>query len=122
MVIKAGLIRGHGMVEEWKPEAVTDFILVCRRQKGIPTFTTQFAGKRFEFDSSNAVLVKCWGGDGPEISRYFYKVPKEDIEIIEESVGDWRKLLAKYSPESLPEAERYGIYIKGFKLPRIGGV
>ena len=117
-MIKAGFVRGHKLVEEWNPERVKNFILACRRQGGIPMFVTHFAGMPFKFDSSRAVLSKCWGGSGPEISRYFYKVPEKDVELIEESTGDWRKLLSKYSPQSLPEAEKYGIYIKGFKLPR----
>ena len=119
-VVRAGLVKGHLGIEEWNPENVVKFILACRRQEGIPTFTTRFAGARFKFDSTNAVLAKCWGGKKEEISTYFYKVPEEDLKLIEESVGDWRKLLDKYGTEAQKsEAERYGIYLKGFKLPRI---
>ena len=119
ILIHAGYVKGHKLVEEWSPNNVVNFILACRRQGGIPMFMTHFAGMRFKYDSSNAVLSKCWGGSGEEISRYFYKVPEKDVETIEEGTGDWRKLMLEYAPEKMPEAEKYGIYIKGFKLPKI---
>ncbi|HEX68392.1 MAG TPA: hypothetical protein ENG13_04940 [bacterium] len=96
---------------------VKKFILACRRDEGIPMFKTRFAGQRFW---GNGVLAVCWGGHDNVESKFFYGVPKEDLELIEESIGDWRKLLRKYgTPEELEEAESYGIYLKGYKLPRI---
>mgnify|MGYP000353679636 CR=1 FL=1 len=97
--------------EEWNKENVVSFIMFCRSMEGIPHFVS---GKP-------KVLARCWGGRGPEISRYFKNVPEEDFKLIKESFGDWRKLLKKYAPEKLYEAERYGIYIPGFKLPKIRG-
>mgnify|MGYP000144318727 CR=1 FL=1 len=101
-------------LDSWKN--VTKFILACRRDEGIPMFKTRFAGQRF---IGNGVLAICWGGHDKVGSVLFTNVPKEDLELIEESIGDWRKLLRKYgTPEELEEAESYGIYLKGYKLPK----
>ena len=108
-------------IEEWNKENVVSFIMFCRRMEGIPQFVSRFAGRKLTMGGKPAVLARCWGGRGPEFSRYFKNVPEEDFKLIEESVGDWRKLLEKYAPEKLYEAKKYGIYIPGFKLPKIRG-
>ena len=66
------------------------------------------------------VLMVCWGGHD-NVGAYFFKdVPPREVEELEENVGDWRNLLEKYgTPEEIREAESYGVYIKGFRLPKI---
>jgi len=99
----------------WK--SVKDFILACRRDEGIPMFKTKFAGQRF---LGNGVLAICWGGRDGVGSVFFTDVPEEDIKLLEEGIGDWRRLLNKYATkEEILEAESYGIYLKGHKLPRV---
>jgi len=103
------------MIEEWKPEKVVDFILACRRDEGIPVFVTRFGKVRL-----GGVLAKCMFGHDGVKSRFFINVPAKEIENLEKSVGDWRVLINKYGkPREIEEAFKYGIHIKGFKLPKI---
>ncbi len=104
----------------WNRENVVKAILECRRDEGIPVFKTKYAGKRFEIGGKPAVLMVCWGGHD-NVGAYFFKdVPPREVEELEENVGDWRNLLEKYgTPEEIREAESYGVYIKGFRLPKI---
>ncbi len=104
----------------WNKKDVVKFILACRRDEGIPMFVTRFAGKPLKVDGKGIAIAKCWGGRGTIEGTYFFDIPKEDYEMLEENIGDWRKLLEKYgTSEQIREAESYGIYLKGFKLPKI---
>jgi len=106
--------------EKWTPSAVKEFILECRRDKGIPMFKTKYAGIQLSMDNHPLALAICWAGEDFVGSRVFTDVPKEDIKLMEEGFGDWKRLLNKYgSPKDLEEAKRYGIYVKSWHLPRI---
>jgi hypothetical protein len=91
---------------EWTPKNVTDAIMSCRAQGGVPIFMTKYAGEPFESPGLRGkfVMFKCWGGTGPEISRLFYGVPEEDFRMMEERVGDWKWLQEKYGPKPEPVA------------------
>lgn len=113
-------IESYPKYEEWEAKKVVNWILKCRKDEGIPMFKTKFAGLHFKVDSEPAVMAICWGGHDGVPSVIFTKVSKEDLEIIEEGIGDWRKILEKHGTKyDIEEAERYGIYLKGHKLPRI---
>jgi len=102
----------------WNKRDVINFIMTCRRDEGIPMFKTRFAGRRFP---RNGVMAICWGGKGmaPD-SMMFINVPEDELRFLEENVGDWRRLLKKYNPRLLKEAERYYVRFRG-KLPRFVG-
>ena len=107
--------------EKWNPRTVVDWILACRADEGIPMFKTGYAGLKFAVANKPAVLGICWGGRNTAPSVLFTHVPHDDLELIEEGIGDWRKLIDKYGSEKEKrEALKYGIYLKGFKLPRFG--
>ena len=73
---------------------VTPWIMSCRvKDHGIPIFKTRFAGQRFD---KGVVLGTCWGGRQNVPSEWFRKVPEEEIEMMEEGYGDWRKILLKH--------------------------
>ena len=109
-----------GKYETWDKKKVVDWILSCRRDEGVPMFKTKFGGVRFKVDGEPATMAICWGGLDGAPSVMFTKVPESDIKLIEEGIGDWRKILSKYGTESdIEKALSYGIYIKGSKLPRI---
>jgi hypothetical protein len=114
------MITTHLPFEEWEPRKVVEWILACRKDEGIPMFKSRFAGVPFKIDKENAVMSICWAGHDGVGSIMFKNVPESDLKLIEEGVGDWRKLITKYgSSKEIEEAESYGIYIKGYKLPRI---
>jgi len=105
--------------EKWEPKKVVEWIVACRKDYGVPMFKSHYARLHYQVKGKPAVLAICWGGYDGTPSVMFTDVPKEDLELIEESIGDWRKLLRKYgTPEELEEAESYGIYLKGYKLPK----
>jgi hypothetical protein len=89
---------------QWTPESVSDAILSCRAQAGVPIFKTKYAGEPFESPGlpGKFVMFTCWGGTGSEISRLFYGVPEEDFRLMESRVGDWRWLEEKYGPKPAP--------------------
>ena len=106
--------------EEWEPRKVVDWIVECRRDEGIPMFKTKFAGLHFKVDTEPAVMAICWGGHNGAPTVMFTNVPRNDLKLIEEGIGDWRRLILKYGTRlDIEEAERYGIYLKGSRLPRI---
>jgi len=105
--------------EKWTPSAVRDFILACRRDKGIPMFKTKYAGIPLEIDHSPVAIAICWAGEDFVDSKVFTDVPKEDLHLLEEGFGDWKRLLRKYGTEKeFEEANKYGIYIRSANLPR----
>lgn len=105
--------------EKWNPKTVTEWILACRRDEGIPMFKTKFAGLQFSIKNKPAVLAVCWGGHDTAPSVMFTHVPHNDLKLIEEGIGDWRRLIEKYgTEEEKREAFKYGVRLKGFKLPR----
>lgn len=66
-------------------------------------FRTRFAGVPFRVDKRRAVVGICYGGSifTEPYSRVFVDVPKEDLELMKERVGEWIFLLKKYAPEEL---------------------
>ena len=105
--------------EKWTPSAVRDFILACRRDKGIPMFKTKYAGIPLKIDHSPVAIAICWAGEDFVDSKVFTDVPKEDLHLLEEGFGDWKRLLRKYGTEKeFEEANKYGIYIRSANLPR----
>jgi len=105
--------------EKWTPSAVRDFILACRRDKGIPMFKTKYAGIPLEIDHSPVAIAICWAGEDFVDSKVFTDVPKEDLHLLEEGFGDWKRILRKYGTEKeFEEANKYGIYIRSANLPR----
>jgi hypothetical protein len=101
-----------------KPDGreVIDFIMRCRMDEGIPMFKHEFAGKPIY--GERAVLAVCWSGHNGATSEIIDDIPEDMLKTIKEERGVWRKILEKYAPDKLEEAESYGIYIKGYKLPR----
>jgi hypothetical protein len=113
-------VEAFGRYEEWEPRKVVEWILACRKDEGIPMFKSKFAGVHFQVEGKPAVMGVCWAGRDGVGMVMFKDVPESDVRLIEEGVGDWRKLIEKYgSREEIEKAESYGIFIKGFKLPRI---
>ena len=83
-------------------------------------YTFDFTTNIGNFIANNIITHNCWAGRDGVGMAMFKNVKEEDIKLIEEGTGDWRKLIEKYgSREDVEKAESYGIYIKGFKLPRI---
>jgi len=106
--------------ERWTPSAVRNFILECRRDLGIPMFKTKYANVPLTIDGKPVAIAICWAGEDFVDSRVFTDVPKEDIKLMEEGFGDWKRLLLKYGTEKdLEEAKRYGIYVRSWRLPKI---
>jgi len=105
--------------EKWTPDAVKEYILECRKDKGIPMFKTKYAGVHLSIGNSPATIAMCWAGEDVVGSKIFTDVPKSDIDLLEEGFGDWKRLLMKYgTARDLEEAKRYGIYVKSWSLPR----
>jgi len=118
-IIEAGLVEGHLPFEQWNKKNLVDWVLACRKQGGYPMFISRFAGKKWKFKGTNAVQGKCFAGEGPEISVYFVGVPDEDEKLINEGTQDWVKLMKKYAPDKLKEAEKYPLIIKSGRIPRV---
>ena len=105
--------------EKWTPDAVKEYILECRKDKGIPIFKTKYAGVHLSIGNSPATIAMCWAGEDVVGSKIFTDIPKEDLHLLEEGFGDWKRLLMKYgTARDLEEAKRYGIYVKSWSLPR----
>jgi len=86
------------MEVEWNPKTVLNFIKTCRSHGGIPAFRTRYAGARLKLDHGYKVIGICLGG-GDEEPVDFINVPEEIVDELEERVGDWRYLFARYSME-----------------------
>jgi len=113
-------IRLHSPRVRWSKEKEIEIGLTCRRQEGYPMYLSKFAEIPFRVEGEPAFMMKCWGGKGPEITTVFTHVPKEEIKDIEEDIGDWARRIKKFgTPEQIRENEEYGIYIAGYRLPRI---
>ena len=109
-------LESGATIDVWSPETVKNFIVACRKDKGIPMFRTRIFGKRIE----NAVIGVCYGGEDRVPSKIFVNPPEKDVEFLEEGVGDWRRLLEKWNfIKELEECKREGILLKGYKLPLI---
>jgi len=91
-------VKVHLLPVKWTPEAVVKYIKECRAGKGIPMFFTRYAGEQYKADGKLAARSSCWGGSDSG-SVFWVGVPKEDIEMMERTKGDWRALLIKYAPE-----------------------
>ena len=116
------IVTTHLPKVKWTRDNLVRFILGCRRDKGLPIFKTKFAGFQFEVDNKPAVMAVCWAGQDMWGSQMFVDVPKEDIKLIEEGTGDWRRLIEKYgTPEEIKMAKSGFILIRSVKLPAIGG-
>ena len=115
------MITLHLPEKEWNKRDVIRYILGCRETEGLPIFKTKFAGLQLKADKGNAVLFICWGGrETEEPSVVFTNVPREDINFLEEGYSDWKRLLDKWAtPEEKAKAMSGGIYLKGWKLPKI---
>jgi len=105
-------------ITRWDPKDLKDFILSCRADEGYPMFKTTFHKEHVW--GKNNVLAVCWGGHNRVNSIIFTDVPKEDLDLIEKNVGDWKILLKKYgTEEDILKAHSYGLYIPAGKFPRI---
>ena len=107
-------------VRKWSRESVVDFILECRRDEGLPMFVPDIGDVELTYKGKPAVLAKCWAGHGraPD-SVVFVDVPEEDVSFIKAGKSDWRRLLNRFAPEKMAEATRHGIYVHGYRIPRI---
>ncbi|RLG58804.1 MAG: hypothetical protein DRN95_03630 [Candidatus Hydrothermarchaeota archaeon] len=74
---------------------VADMIEKCLVNEGVPTFKTRYAGERF----GKGVLFVCYGKSDKIPHVWFNDVPEEDIEFMENNVGEWKYLLRKYGSE-----------------------
>jgi len=103
--------------EKWSPKNVVNWIVACRADKGIPIFKTRYAGVKFSVRNEPAVLGVCWGGEDTAPSILFTDVPEEDLKLIEEGIGDWKRLIEKYGTEKEKrEVFKYGVRLK--ELPK----
>jgi hypothetical protein len=104
-------VKGH-VIGNWK-EKIGEWIEKCIRSGGLPMFRTRFAGARWDDDK---VLAVCYGEEEPPISGGFFTgVPKDEIDRMEQSTGDWRWVVDKYGSSELKAYvhERY-------RPPKIG--
>jgi len=93
-------------------------VKIIKRKTIVFDFTTTTGN----FIANNILVHNCWGGKGPEITTYFYNVPEEEIKDINENVGDWHRRLERFGTEEQKKYDKmFGIYIKGYKLPKIVG-
>ena len=74
---------------------VADYIEMCLEHEGVPTFKTRYAGERF----GKGVLFVCYGKSDKVPHVWFENVPKEDVEFMENNVGEWKYLLKKYGDD-----------------------
>lgn len=112
-------IRTHLPREEWNKETVKEFIMECRKDKGVPMFRTEYGGMGFKVGKSPAVQAICWAGEDLVGSRMFTDVPKKEVDFLEESFNDWRRLIKRWgTKKEIKEAQKPGIHIKGYKLPK----
>jgi len=82
---------------------VADWIVECRKDGGLPLFRTRYGGERFD----DLVLGVCWAGRGRVEGEWFRNIPKEDLELMETKMGEWKDLVEKYgTPEQVAEAMR----------------
>ena len=92
----------------WR-EGIGKFLYICRLgDRGIPHFVKM----------GDYVLGRCWGGIMRTYSVRFKDVPKEDLEIIESEVGEWRIFAERYLPEGLAEQVLGAEPIPRTPLPR----
>jgi hypothetical protein len=104
-------IRGH-VIGDWK-EKIGEWIEKCIMSGGLPMFRTRFAGARWDDDK---VMAVCYGSEEPPISGGFFTgVPKDEIEKMEQTTGDWRWIVDKYGSSELKA------YVhEKYKPPKIG--
>jgi len=99
------LVNPRGVVthlqrQSWNRVTVTDFIVSCREQGGVPMFRTRFAGLPYETpEGKEAAVAVCWGGVGPEISTAFTELPRDVVETLSRRRTQWDWLLALYGGE-----------------------
>ena len=91
-------IKEHTRVVEWNPENVMKLIEGCRGTFGIPHFMTGYAGIDFEFAGKKAVLFKCVGGTGEEMTTLIVGVPNNVFSEMKERSGDWHFLAIRFDP------------------------
>lgn len=100
------IIKLHLPRVDYTPEAVVSFIKACLDAEGLPMFKTKFITP-FKVDAKPSVVGICYAGvewkEPPSI--VFVDVPKEDLELMKERVGEFRFLLEKYAPEKLKKLE-----------------
>ena len=81
-------------VVKWK-DNVAKWIVDCLEDRGVPMFRiSHFAGDL-------AVTGVCWGGLNKVTSVKFIDVPKEDIDVIINTTGEWHVFLKKYGTDEL---------------------
>jgi len=95
------VITLHLPREKYTPASIVNFIKACLLAGGIPMFRTRFARVPFRVDRKRAVMAICYGGSAftEPYSRVFYDIPREDLKLMKERVGEWIFLLKKYAPK-----------------------
>jgi len=96
-------VKENANIVEWTPENVMKLIEGCRETFGIPHFMTGYAGMDFEFGGKKAVLFKCVGGAGKEMTSLVVGVPNDVFSEMKERSGDWHFLAIRYNPVKYEE-------------------
>lgn len=81
---------------EWK-QNVAKWIVDCLEDHGVPMFRMSHIGDQ------PAVTGVCWGGLNRVTSVHFVDVPKDDIETIVSTTGEWRIFLKKYGNDQIKD-------------------
>jgi len=81
-------------VVEWKGN-VAKWIVDCLEDHGVPMFRVSHYG------GDIAVTGVCWGGLNRVTSVKFVDVPKEDLDTIVNTTGEWHIFLKKYGSDEL---------------------
>lgn len=98
-------IKLHLPRREFGSRSVSEFIVSCRADGGIPQFKTSYAGEEFESDSEPAVMGVCYSG-GRQPGVVFTDVPEEEVDLMEKRSGDWRRLIREHGTPSQVEETR----------------